>query len=419
MSFVDQAALQEHIGSNVHILPVQPPRKTIRATPAPWIEPEAMPTRSWLYGRHLIRKFVSGTVAPGGTGKSVHALTELVAMASGLPLLGVQTRERLRGWYYNLEDPNEEAQRRLAAICRFHGVTRDDLGDRLFMDSGRDQELIVATETRDGVTVAEPVVEDLIATIRENAIDVLVIDPFVSCHSVGENDNGAIDRVVKTFGRIAEATNCAIDLIHHVRKSEGGKALTVEDGRGAVAFLGGVRSARVFNRMSKEEAEEMGVSAEDRIDFFRLDQGKANMSRRPASAIWRRLVGVGLGNGQGGPEDIVGVPVAWKPEDGACSARPKKRSALAPAEALVMRALGLMIDYDDPDLVPAHVPEVRQDARWVSRTDLRRKVEAIGYGDAPNKESVRATINRNIRDLIGKQVLRQHIERGEEMVWAV
>lgn len=64
--------------------------------PFVWRDPSTMPRRDWLYGRHLIRKFVSATFAPGGVGKSALALAEAMAMASGKPLLGPRPRGRLR-----------------------------------------------------------------------------------------------------------------------------------------------------------------------------------------------------------------------------------------------------------------------------------------------------------------------------------
>ena len=37
------------------------PRKKLVATPYVWRDPETIPPRAWLYGRHYIRKFVSAT----------------------------------------------------------------------------------------------------------------------------------------------------------------------------------------------------------------------------------------------------------------------------------------------------------------------------------------------------------------------
>ena len=49
----------------------------------------AVAPREWVYGRHLIRGYVSCTVSPGGAGKTTLALTEAIALATGRALLGV------------------------------------------------------------------------------------------------------------------------------------------------------------------------------------------------------------------------------------------------------------------------------------------------------------------------------------------
>ena len=65
--------------------------------------------------------------------------------------------------------------------------------------------------------------------------------------------------MAKTWTGIADVTNTAIDLAHHTRKT-GGAEVTVEDGRGAVALLNAVRSARVLNMMTEDEAAKAGVT---------------------------------------------------------------------------------------------------------------------------------------------------------------
>jgi hypothetical protein len=263
-----------------------------------------------MYGFHYIRQFVSTTIAPGGLGKSSLTLVEALAMATQRNLLGVMPNEPAKVWLWNGEDPFEETERRLAAACRRYGITRTEVEGRLFLDSGRDTEIIVARQTRDGARVAVPAVEQVIATIRANQIDVLIVDPFVSSHQVAENDNGAIDTVVKTWGRIAGACNCSIELVHHARKT-GGSEITVEDGRGAVALLAGARSARVLNGMTKDEAERAGV--EKPRAYFRVDNGKASMAPPPDKAAWYHLTSVSLDNGNSpaDPGDEVAAVEAW------------------------------------------------------------------------------------------------------------
>lgn len=276
----------------------------IAPTPFVWRAPATLPPRQWLYAGHLVRRFVSATVAAPGVGKSTLGLAEAVAMASGLPLLGHHVATPLRVWSWNGEDPMEELERRVAAVCLRYGVTSDQIEGRLFLDSGRDTEIKIAHAERNGLRIAMPVVGAVISAIAAHKIDVLTIDPFVSSHSVAENDNGAIDAVVKQWARVADETNCAVELVHHSRKT-GGASVGVEDARGASALLGAVRSARVLNPMTEEEAGRAGV--DNHRAYFRLDNGKANLAPPPDKSEWFRLASLPLGNG-----DLVGVAEIWE-----------------------------------------------------------------------------------------------------------
>jgi RecA-family ATPase len=113
--------------------------------------------------------------------------------------------------------------------------------------------------------ISVPVVNEVIETIRANKLDVFQVDPFVSSHRVTENDNNAIDRVAKTWARIADQTGVAIELVHHVRKTAPGQEITVEDGRGASALLAAARSARVLNPMAENEANSFGLESKKRV----------------------------------------------------------------------------------------------------------------------------------------------------------
>jgi len=190
----------------------------LKPSPYQWTDPASIPVRQALYGNHLFRKFVSVTIAPGGVGKSSLLIAETLAMVSGKPLLGVDVPDSLRVWLWNLEDPRDELQRRIQAACQQYELEPDDLGDRLFVDTGREKELCLAVATNDGAIIQEPVVEALTREIKANQIDLLIVDPFISSHAVSENDNPAIDAVTKAWGKIADETNCAISLVHHTRK---------------------------------------------------------------------------------------------------------------------------------------------------------------------------------------------------------
>jgi AAA domain len=278
----------------------------ISATPFVWRDPATIPPRSWLYGRHYIRQFLSCTIAPGGWSKSSQLIVEVLAMASGRPLLGVTPASKLRVWYWNGEDPLDEIDRRIEAAMVCHDVKPEEIEDYLFRDSARKMPIIMATQTRNATIIAKPVVDEVIETIRLNKIDVMVVDPFVKSHRVTENDNLAIDMAAEQWAAIADVTNCAIEASHHTRKVSGGD-VTIEDSRGASSLMSAARVGRVLNRMNREEASQSGV--EQRWRYFRNDragEAKANMSPPPEDADWFKLASVDLGNG-----DNVGVVTAW------------------------------------------------------------------------------------------------------------
>lgn len=268
-----------------------------------WRDPSTIPPRPWLYGQHLIRKQVSVTVAPGGVGKSSLSICEALAMVSGRELLGDWTAKDLKVWIYNLEDTRDELDRRIIATMQHHNVTPEEIAGRLFVDSGRERELSTAIQTREGVQIIKPEMEALAYEIEVRGIDVLIIDPFVSSHQVGENDNGAIDLVAKEWARLADRCNCAIELVHHTRKTNGEEA-TTESGRGATALLAAARSGRVLNKMTDNMKAEAGVK-EDPSTYFAVTRDKANLA--PAGdRVWRRMASVHLSNG-----DSVGVVEVW------------------------------------------------------------------------------------------------------------
>lgn len=285
----------------------------VRATPYSWTSPVEIAPRQWLHRRHFIRGYLSVTVSAGGVGKSSQELIDACSMAAGRDLLNGNAIPPRRVWYWNGEDPHEELQRRVQATALHYRLTMNDLADRLFIDSGRDQRIEIAREDRrNGFVMSHPHVDSIVRTIIENRIDVLIVDPFVSTHGVPENDNNAIDRVAKEFAAIAQAGSCAVEAVHHVRKSNGAE-ITAEDARGAVALIAAARSVRVLNPMTADEAVKAGIKPRDRRSYFRIDFGKANMAPMADGAEWRRLVSVGLGNGEDAyPEDHVGVVTAWK-----------------------------------------------------------------------------------------------------------
>jgi AAA domain len=284
------------------------PRKEVRATPFAAFDFAKIPPRQWLYGRHYIRQYVTATVASGGSAKTALKLVEVVSMAISRDLLnGDKSIHRQRVWYWNGEDPQDEIERCIAAICLHYKIEPKELEGWLFLDTGHEMPICLATENRGTVTVSGEVFTAINETLKLNNINVLVIDPFISIHRVSENNNALIDQVVKSLGRIAKQNDCAIEIVHHVRKPAAGQQeITADDTRGGGAIVNAVRSCQVLNRMSNKEAEQARIKQDERFRYFRVDSGKQNLAP-PEKAKWRYLGSVDIPNG-----DNVQVVGSWQ-----------------------------------------------------------------------------------------------------------
>ena len=164
----------------------------LKATPIGAVDITKMPRREFLYGTHLIKKYVSATVAPGGGSKTTLLLTDAIALVTNRNLIGNEPKNGCNAWHYNLEDPLDELKRRAIAICMKFDIDPKDIKDKLFLDSGRDRKLIVAEKVGNSV-ISTPDVDAIIKEIIKHNIQSFSIDPFVKAHHVEENDNKQID----------------------------------------------------------------------------------------------------------------------------------------------------------------------------------------------------------------------------------
>ena len=265
-----------------------------------------LPPREWVYGHFLIRRFVSVLGAPGGTGKTAYAIAVGLAVALGRPLVEEPVHSTGAVWIYNLEDPREELLRRVQAALIAHGIRPAAMTGRLYLDSGRDQPLIMAVRLPDGSTVATPIADALIAELIRREVRLLIVDPFVKSHRLEENRNEQVDFAATLWSRVADAAGCAILLVHHFRK--GGVAGDADAFRGASALVDAARAAVALRSMDDGEAKRFGVPEEERWFYVRADNAKLNLAPRPLDATWLQLRSIALPNG-----DHVQAIARWRP----------------------------------------------------------------------------------------------------------
>jgi hypothetical protein len=289
--------------------PAESSAPPIAAKPFAWPDPATIPPRQFLHRRHYIRRAVGATIGGGGRAKTTLGLTEAISMTCGRDLLTGERITPLRVWDVNGEEDQDELDRRVTAICQRYGVSEAQCGGRLFVQSVRDKPIRFAIMVGNAPRLDRIALDQFEEEIRTKQIDVFMIDPLVSFHSIPENDNGSMDLLLKEgLGGIASRTNSAGEVFHHPGKPKPGQAdTTVEDARGASAIIWAVRSARVLNFMTIEEAAKLGIGEDERRLHIRVANGKANMGPI-GKASWFKLDVEKLANG-----DEVACAGSWKP----------------------------------------------------------------------------------------------------------
>ena len=278
-------------------------------TPYEMFDALTLPRREWVYGHDYIKKYISVTASAGGIGKTSAIIVEAIAIATGKDLLGTTVKEQSNVWVINLEDPISEMQMRTIAAMQHYGITPDDIKGRLFMDGEDTMQITLAAESRDGLVTNDDLLAHISRKIKENNIGVVILDPFVSAHLVNENNNGSIQAVVAMLRKLARDTNSSIQLVHHIRKTNGDDA-TIDSVRGAGSLIGAARAARVINRITPEDAMALGVDEHEALGIFRVDDGKANLAPPSDKATYRRMQSVEIANGE-----HIGVATEFKLPD--------------------------------------------------------------------------------------------------------
>ena len=273
------------------------------------IDPALIPKRRWVYDTAYIRSYVSVLASQGGVGKTSLQIVEALAICTGRDLLGEPVRERTNCWLINLEDPMEEAQRRIAAAMIHYNVKAEDIEGRLFVDAGRDVQIKFALQGRDGVQTNDEMVQYMSDKIQQHNIGMVFIDPWVGANDINENDNMAMNAAVAAARWVCDKTDCAMVLTHHVRKSNGEDA-SADSIRGAGSLLSAARAARVVNKVSEDDAMKLGVNEIEARGIFRVDDGKSNLAPPAAKAVYRRMHGGQLPN-----EEYVGVCIPFTMPD--------------------------------------------------------------------------------------------------------
>jgi len=258
-----------------------------------------MTLRTWIIKDLIERQKVAFVVAPPGTGKSMFTVGLAAHAALGLDWNGLEFNGRKqRVVMLSLEDDKKDVSDRLCAVRHHYKYKEADVNANLG--------LIVADKFQPKLAVRDAARQPMrneadINTLKDNLIkfktDILVIDPFIKIHKLNEQDNNEMDFLMNIIIEIARDVNCAVIIVHHTRKTSGSDhAGDANMARGAGATNAAGRRTLTLMLPTVAEAAVMGINEDDREDYVRLDDGKANFSKKH-KVRWFRKVSVFLPNG--------------------------------------------------------------------------------------------------------------------------
>jgi hypothetical protein len=115
--------------------------------------------------------------------------------------------------------------------------------------------------------------------------------------------------VMDIFRDVAASINCSTQVVGHTRKPPIGfdAQLTAYDTRGSGAIVDALRSVRMLDLMTVEEAEKAEVEDYERERHVKVTPAKRNYSATAAPPQWIKIQNLIINNG-----DDVGVVTPWE-----------------------------------------------------------------------------------------------------------
>lgn len=271
------------------------------------VDGASIPARPWLYNRLLMRQQITLLSAAGATGKSTLALTVAAHLAMGITFMGYELAgPPQRSIVYNHEDDVVEQSRRLWAICKQFGFPFETVRDRIALLSRK--ELALRVTENDPPTINMAHVKSLVEAASAPDVGLIAAGPFVSLHTANEDDNVAMSYVMEVLHAVVEAADVAGLIDHHISKSSGNvsRAGDAYAARGAGAIVYAARMSFTLWSPTKDECADVGIPADKRFEFVRLDDAKMNFSLQAGRPNWMHKRGVRTPAG-----DDVGVLVPY------------------------------------------------------------------------------------------------------------
>ncbi|MFA7170142.1 MAG: AAA family ATPase [Candidatus Paceibacterota bacterium] len=216
------------------------------------IRKRGFPKMEFIVDELIVKGALNMIVGDPGSYKTWFYQYILYCIAYRLPVLGIYKTTLTNALIVNVDDPLPLTMERLEKI----GLDENALATIYLWEKE------VFTLDLEENTLLERLSE----FAEEHKISVVVFDTLRQIHGGDENDSGDMNKVMKNLKNFAVKSGCAVILVHHQRKNDGGYySSNIQSPSGSIAIMGNIFSSL---HLSKTKAGPI-----------KIEKGKSKMNR--------------------------------------------------------------------------------------------------------------------------------------------
>jgi RecA-family ATPase len=210
-----------------------------------------LPNRPWLVDGWIPDRAVTLLGGDGGTGKSLLSLQLIIAAALGKPWLGLPVPQR-RSLALFCEDDKDEVHLRAAAIAKHYAVQLGDVEHAFWDPRSGEENVLMSFRERDNTGKVSILFDQVRYFVRENGVQLLIVDTLADCFSGNENVRSQARAFVNLLCGVAIEMDGAVILTAHpsVDGQRSGSGLS-----GSTAWNNSVRSRLYLTRPTGDNVD--------------------------------------------------------------------------------------------------------------------------------------------------------------------
>jgi hypothetical protein len=279
----------------------------------------------WVARNFALRGAVTHIAGIGGAGKTGMTLQAGIAFVLGEDFAGFHPMRPLKVAFVSGEEPLSEIRRRIAAIVLDRvghkeadfNVFMAKLEGKLFTFKGKNVQIVAKQIDVEGGSfiIRTPFHKKLIANVKANKIDLVILDPIARIHSGLDENSAEMQELHNAADDLATECDCGAALVHHIKKSSKGSVDDQHASRGHSSMTDAARITIMMANMSKDEAKDL-LPVTDQPNYMRyckLGDPKQNYGiNSPEKWFYKKSVGLPVVLEDGSPDARM-VLERWTP----------------------------------------------------------------------------------------------------------